>query len=285
MKVSIPYLKYDPLRVFFDSNTPSGLYARQRWLYLEKTNEWKKAYRDTIDALLSGQRKDGSWGGSILITVHRLFELHLTLRNTQKQISKALDYLLLRKYFLENGKTLHKESHKVTAQDLEYLPFSPGCYEHFVKGAILFLATIFGKEKDERVTRVYEMLHTIGVQKMGKWCGWSCSNNILRAFVAHPVYAKSKVIRLYLGQLAEIQQLDGGWRKPIPFYQTVNALGHLHFKQAENLLRKAFWKLEKTQNKDGTWGKSQKEWNTFLVTHAMQRKRHLLSMKKIKGAP
>jgi hypothetical protein len=62
----------------------------------------------------------------------------------------------------------------------------------------------------------------------------------------------------------------------IPFHQTVNALGHLNLAQSDELLERAFKRLREKQSKDGTWGRTQKEWNTFLIVHAMQRKSHLL---------
>jgi hypothetical protein len=58
----------------------------------------------------------------------------------------------------------------------------------------------------------------------------------------------------------------------VPFYQTVNALAHLDSEDADVQLKKAFKHLSRTQNLDGTWGRSQKEWKTFLVVHAMRRK-------------
>ena len=59
-------------------------------------------------------------------------------------------------------------------------------------GATLFLASIFGYDNDPRVTEVYEQLSDEGLKKGDRWCGWSCSNNILRALVVHPRYSLSK---------------------------------------------------------------------------------------------
>jgi hypothetical protein len=123
---------------------------------------------------------------------------------------------------------------------------------------------------------VYEMLRINGEEKEGKWCTWSCSYNFLRAFVVHPEYRESKAVRLFLSRLEEVQKADGSWPIQISFYQTVNALGHLNLAQSDKLLKRAFRRLREKQSKDGTWGRTQKEWNTFLIFHAMQRKSHLL---------
>ncbi len=275
------HLKHDPMNVFYSSNTSIGLYARQKWLHQEDTLAWKNDFRETADSLFAGQLPNGSWDDSLLTTAHRLFGLHLTVRNINERIEKALEWLLSHEIFLKQEANLHMQSEKVFARNLQNLPFSHGCFKHFVKCAILFLATIFGKEHDARVIRVYEMLRINGEEKEGKWCTWSCSYNFLRAFVVHPRYRESKAVRLFLSRLEEVQKADGSWPIQIPFYQTVNALGHLNLAQSDKLLERAFRRLKEKQNRDGTWGSTQKEWNTFLVVHTIKRKSFLFSKKKI----
>ncbi|MBP1749851.1 MAG: hypothetical protein H6Q52_2390, partial [Deltaproteobacteria bacterium] len=46
---------------------------------------------------------------------------------------------------------------------------------------------------------------------------------------------------------------------------------------ADRQLKKAFMLLSRTQNEDGTWGAADKEWNTFLVVHALRNKKMLFS--------
>ena len=270
-----PYLRHDPVNVFYSSKTPVGLYARQKWLNHGDTLTWKNDFRKTVDELFSGQLPNGSWDNSLLTTVHRLFGLHLTVRNSNKRIEKALEWLLSHELFLKQELHLRVQSKKVFARDLETLPFSHGHFEHFAKCAILFLTTLFGKEKDRRVICAFERLRIMS-EKDGKWCNWSCSNNFLRAFVVDPSYQKGEAMRLFVSRLAKVQKADGSWPMQIPFYQTVNALGHLNLAQSDELLERAFKRLREKQNRDGTWGRTQKEWNTFLIVHAMQRKSHLL---------
>ena len=140
------YLKHDPMNVFYSSNTAIGLYARQKWLHQEDTIAWKNDFRETADSLFAGQLPNGSWDDSLLTTAHRLFGLHLTVRNINERIEKALEWLLSQEFFLEKEANLHVQSEKVFTTDLQNLPFSHGCFGHFAKCAILFLATIFGKE-------------------------------------------------------------------------------------------------------------------------------------------
>ena len=268
--------RYNPLQIFDRGKTPAALYARAKWLHQEETRLWKSDVRETVNSFFSGNCANGSWNNSLLLTVHKLFALHLTIRQRDNRIEKGIEWLLSQAALFEDSKISYVQSEKVFARDLQGLPFSAGCFEHFAKGAVLFLASIFGRNNDSRVTQAYEMLSSMGEKKEGKWCNWSCSNNILRAFVVHPVYAQSRALKLYVSKLSEIQRHDGTWPEQIPFYQTVNALGHLDFGQSDTALKRAFVFLREKQNKDGTWGMTQKEWNTFLIVHALTRKRTLL---------
>jgi hypothetical protein len=93
-----PFLTYNPLQVFYKSKTPIALYVRQKWLQ-EDTRTWKNDFKQTVDALYSEQSTNGSWRNSLLTTVQRLFALHLTVRNKNEQIEKALEWLLSHEEF------------------------------------------------------------------------------------------------------------------------------------------------------------------------------------------
>ena len=262
---------FDPYQVFRASKTPAGLYSRQKWLGENDDPRWGKDFDATVKRLLAGQSADGSWNQSIITTIHRLFGLHLTVRNPNESINKGLDWLMA-VAFKELPRLRKDCSEPITSQNLENLPFTPGCSRYFLSGATLFLASIFGRENDSHVLEAYDWLNEEGIQKNGRWCGWLCSNNIFRAFVVHPRYSKSRAIELALRALARVQNTSGRWPAGVPFYQTVNALGHLASEDAGDQLKKAFKYLSRTQSRDGTWGRSQKEWKTFLVVHAMRRK-------------
>jgi hypothetical protein len=77
---------------------------------------------------------------------------------------------------------------------------------------------------------------------------------------------------LAVEHLADLQTGAGGWKNGLPFYQTLNALAHLDLPQAEKQLEKAFKRLFENQNSDGTWSRSEPEWNTFLAIHALKNK-------------
>jgi len=264
-------LRFDPFQIFRSSKTPVGLYARKKWLDEGNTRSWQADFRATVDALLAGQAEDGSWGQSIVATIQRLFGLHLTVRNRDEPINMALEWLMGQACTAPSPTRAGTKEH-CSPQELKGLPFTPGFSSLLITGATLFLASIFGRENDKRILRSYEHLALEGIKRGGRWCGWSCSNNILRAFVVHPHYSRHEATALAVDALARVQDSSGGWLGQVPFYQTTNALAHLDFAQADRQLERAFKKLYYSQRRDGTWGRSQREWNTFLIVHALRNK-------------
>ena len=264
-------LQFDPLKIFTASKTPWGLYARQRWLNEAYHRTLKADFQITVDQLMKGQSPEGPWDYSVIKTIQRLFGLHLTVRSPNEDIDRALDWLIQKAWEAFSSRRADL-GETVTAAALTGLPLSPGPSRYLMLGATLFLATIFGREHDERVLELYEPLNRLGKEKKGRWCGWSCSNNILRAFVVHPTYAKTETMSLAIEALARVQNPSGRWPDQVPFYQTVNALAHLNLSQADMQLERAFKRLYETQHRDGSWGRSQREWNTFLIVHALKNK-------------
>ena len=264
-------LRFDPLKIFRASKTPWGLYARQKWCNEESHRAWKADFQITVDQLMKGQSPEGSWDRSVLKTIQRLFGLHLTIRYLNEDIDRALDWLIEKASGAFSSRRAEM-GEPVIAAALKGLPFSPGPSRYLMLGATLFLATIFGRGDDERVLELYEPMNRLGKESKGRWCGWSCSNNILRAFVVHPTYANTETISLAIEALARVQNPSGRWPDQVPFYQTVNALAHLNLSQADMQLERAFKRLYETQLRDGSWGRSQREWNTFLIVHALKNK-------------
>jgi hypothetical protein len=261
-------LLYDPYKNFMTSATPVGLYARQKWLGQEGDMDWQVTFGKVTASLLEDQLQDGSWGSSFIHTVQHLFGLHLTVRHPTDFIDRALDRLL--------NLTKHFEEHeKLALTDLQGLPFVPGDAYFLYTGMVLFLATTFGRDNDPDVVSLYQKLSQHVLRNTGCWDNYGDINNILRAFVVHPEYAQSSATTLMIEDLSKIQDGTGMWTSSVPFYQTVNALAHLSLPLADRQLEKAFMLLAQTQNSDGTWGDTEKEWNTFLIVHAMKNKKML----------
>jgi len=259
--------RYDPLRVFADSTTPAGLYARQKWRHEENTEKWANDFKETVKKLRAGQCADGSWGNSEITTIERLFGLHLTVREPDDSIESALAWLLHKSDLSRLAVLPRVASNEV----LSGLPFTNGCFEHFVISAGLFLANCFGRGEDKTAVALYDRIAGEVEAKRGCLCNIGCTNNALRAFVVHERYSRKRATTLMVDYLAWRQLASGRWKGRIPFYLTLNALAHLDSDNARHQCSKAIDSVLKAQNRDGTWGKLQKEWNTFLVVHALNR--------------
>ena len=267
-------LRSDPYSTFLHSKTPTGLYARKKWLQQGYGSGYRHDFDETVGLLLSGQSPDGSWDQSFVKTIRRLFGLHLTVRDETEPVRKGLEWLLDRTSSFFHQQRTHP-AEKATQHGLAGLPFTQGSSVLLFAGATLFLASVFGHREDPEILHRYDWLQSKGSKGSGRWCGWSSYSNILRAFVVHPRYACSKAVALAVGNLGRAQKKSGIWAGSIPFYQTVNALAHLDSTEGDAQLAVAFERLYKTQRHDGTWSRSQPEWHTFLVIHALKNKGEL----------
>lgn len=264
-------LRYSPFQIFRSSKTPAGLYARQKWLGESETPQWKTDFQETVRALLTEQSSDGSWHHAPVETIARLFGLHLTVRSSTTPIDAALTWLLEKIHIQAEEIQVNVDDSALGAK-LSGLPFIPSRLAMFLTGATLFLATIFGRESDPSVLALYQWLRTVGIENKGCWFDDVSSHNIFRAMVVHPKFAKDKATALAVERLANLQSDTGGWGNDLPFFQTLNALAHLDIPQADSQLERAFKQLYEKQNSDGTWSRSEPEWNAFLAIHALKNK-------------
>lgn len=263
-------LNYNPYVIFASSTTPAGLYARKKWMNQELTPQWKADFQRRVEALLSHQSPNGSWQDSAVETIRHLSDLHLTIRETNQEINSALDWLTDLAMGTLKGRSVRNEP--LSDERLHALPFTPGHFETFLISATLFLSSIFGREEDAYVLAMYEWHSNAILTDTDQPQGWDSINNILRAFVVHSMYSMNTATENLVAKLAGSQEESGRWGNKINLYQTVNALAHLDMEEAESQVKKAFGHLAERQNDDGTWGETDREWNTFLVVHAMRKK-------------
>jgi hypothetical protein len=271
--------KYDPLQVFAGSKTPAGLYARQKWRDEGGSEEWRGDFDATVKGLRTGQLDNGSWNNSVITTIRKLFGLHLTVREPDKTIRHALEWLLSEDNlwnFIWLPHSAPDEMYDDMTNEIDEtlfqgLPFIHGCFGHFAICAGLFLANCFGMGDKRNILKLYDIVAGEIETNGGYWCSIGCTNNALRAFVTHRRYSRSKATGLMVDYLGRRQLTTGRWKGRTPLFMTFNALAHLDSREAKSQCRKAADGILKDQNKDGSWGRSHKEWNTFLVTHALNR--------------
>lgn len=276
--------KYDPLQVFAGSKTPPGLYARQKWRREEGSDTWRRDFEATVKELRAGQLANGSWDNSEIITIQRLFGLHLTVREPDESIGRALGWLLsadnLRQFLVMPHRAPDEMYDDITNEIDETLfyglPFINSCFGHFAICAGLFLANCFGMDEERKVIKLYDIVAGEIESNGGHWCSIGCTNNALRAFVTHRRYSRSLTMAMMVDYLAQRQLPSGKWKGKTPFFMTLNALAHLDSEQANIQCQNAAEAVLEEQNKDGSWGRTQKEWSTFLVVHALNRLNTLL---------
>jgi hypothetical protein len=97
-------------------------------------------------------------------------------------------------------------------------------------------------------------------------------HNALRALVVHPDDRFLPAIQSVVSWLADRQTRWGDWGPELPFFQAVNALAHLNIPEANLQFENALTQIIDTQNTDGTWDITNREWQTFLVVHALRNK-------------
>jgi hypothetical protein len=264
-----------------------AVHARLRWMNGGRQD------RALAGKLMAGLRReqgaDGSWNGSVHQTIHNLFSLWLLQESLNGQAgksrctAKAVDWMLecghgtgrggmcgcdgvYEGLFFGIGRADREPLRKIAG-----VPFTPGCGGFVKTGAALFFATVFQQGDVERVQRAYQRLEQVGMHRHGQWCSWPCSNNILQAFAVHPEYGASKTMQKAIARLGECQTLKGDWGGNIPFYPTLFALSRVGGVKAKAQVGKALACAMGKQNRDGTWGRTQREAQTWMVLDAIER--------------
>jgi hypothetical protein len=232
------------------------------------SQRWRGDFETRVQAVYRGRHEQGGWGGSPLKTVRGLFDLHLTVREGDPWIHTSLDGLIRDAFYTP----LQELGPPPTLQQLKGLPFTAVPWPDLLQPAALFLCAIFGRALDVKVLAHYNEL----VERSSA-AGLGCENiarinNLFRALVVHPQYCRHPFTQAVVAWLADHQTPQGDWLPALPFFQTLNALTHLDAPAAHGQTLKAFIWLAAHQHRDGTWGDSDREWNTFLALHALRNK-------------
>ena len=264
-------LRYNPFQVFRASKTPAGLYARQKWLNESEKRKWRQDYTETVATLQAYAFPEIQNYAVALDTIRYLFGLHLTVRSSTAEIDDAL-VRLFSKISIESDRIAVNIAEGDQTADFRVLPFTNSQPETWYICASLFLASIFGRDRDPQLLRVYEWICKNGIGNEGLWLDTESTHNAFRALVVHPQYRNTKTARLVVDFIAGFQTDDGDWGPRLPFYQTLNALAHLELPGVSSQLGRAFHYIWKIQNSDGSWGQDEVEWNTFLTVHALKNK-------------
>jgi len=272
-------LRYNPFLVFRNSASPYALYVRRKILESEDGSN-RTASKRILQRILKGQSRDGSWKGSVIETVKSLFDIQLLEGDSVEPGARAVEWLMQNPLTRDNTKTKsaniyqglffwipRPEEHALP--DRRDLLFNRGCSGFFKTGATLHFSGVFGLEKDSRIKRAFRTLDNVLKQRGGKWCSLYCSNNILRAYVSHPLRRGHASTRTAVKYLEKSQKPDGSWPDSSYFYYTFHILAQSRLQSARKQIKKALPRIYRSQNRDGTWGRKEKEFSTFLVVDSL----------------
>ena len=154
-----------------------------------------------------------------------------------------------------------------------YGEFGPGCTVFYQTTYAVHLFHLFGFDRHNRVQRAVRSYLQFW---RPDWCGAWCTVNVLRVLIEHPLSADSEQVDAGLRYLEKQQTRRGTW-KGLPFYHTLHALSRADHAAANEQLTKAVPSVLKRQNRDGSWGRKEKETQTFLVLDALSNCRSLSS--------
>lgn len=274
-------LKYEPYAVFKRRSSPYALYARTHWMD-EPASKLKDAVKRRVDFLAKSQTKNGSWNHSVVKTVENLYVLSLLAPRGSSIGGRAVDWLLEKDEpptvrISGDGSPYTGLPFRVGHEDVKQiytrrdLPFHQGCSGFFKTGAALYFSGIFRRADDERVAIAFRSLDKALQIRGGKWCNVACSGNILRGYVDHPKKRDSVQTKKALKYLEQVQTKSGGWKGTPFFYQTFNTIARSGLPSARRQAKQAMKRVVRSQNPDGTWGRSNTEFNTFMVLDGLHR--------------
>ncbi len=278
-----PLLRYDPYQIFRSRTSPFAIYARRKWLG-EESESSRMIADQIVTKLIEAQNPNGSWNDSVVETIQNLHLISLLAPKFNGRTKKAVDWLLEKDYepmrsTAGNGVKYDGLFFRINRKDIcqiyrrKDLLFHRGCIGFVKSAAALYFAGIFTKQKDERVIQAFKTLDNVIKKRHGKWCSFPCSNNILRAYVSHPLKRQSKQTLTALRTLAKLQTRSGGWRGIHFFYHTFNIVAQSKLKIARSQIAKALPRIVRLQNRDGSFGKEHKEFYTFLVLDGLKKQR------------
>ncbi len=273
MKNLASEFKTDPLRYVSDLESPIGVYLR-RELFKKENSADATLKKKLHDNLAADQLSDGSWDKLFVHTANNLWNLALLgYTGEDENVRQGLEWLLSIQRSLYHGYPgfflSDNRKDASTMRKILYGEFGPGCTIFYQTAYAVHLFHVFGFDDNKQVqTTVNSYLQFW----RPTWCSAWCTINVLRMLIEHPLSGKSQQVEAGVKYLARRLSKTGAW-KGFPFYHTLHALSRSENPLAEKQVKKALASTARKQNKDGSWGKKEKETMTYLVLDAMRNAR------------
>ncbi|MFQ6107661.1 MAG: hypothetical protein ACE5QF_08790 [Thermoplasmata archaeon] len=262
-------LRVDPLDYVERLESPIGVYLRREVFGRRKGDEAIR--RDLREGIVSQQSSDGSWDQLFVHTANKLWDLALLGYGPKDpSVKRGLDWILTtQRHRYNNQPGFFYSSNRrdpSLMRETSYGEFGPGCtifYQTAYAVHLFHILNLDNKKQVQQTVKSYLKFWT------PDWCGAWCTVNILRILIEHPLSARSRRVQAGLKHFAERQTKTGAW-KGYPFYHTFHALSRAEQKIAERQIENALPSVIRRQNRDGSWGKSNRETDTFLVLDALR---------------
>lgn len=260
-------LRADPLDFVEDLESPIGVYLRRDVFGKKGDADLRK---ELYKKIVSSQSSDGSWNQLFVHTANNLWDLALLGYGAKdRSVKKGLDWLLTtqRQTYHDHPGFFYSGNRRDPSlmRETSYGEFGPGCTIFYQTAYAVHLFHVLGLDDKKQVRQTVKSYLKFWTPD---WCGAWCTVNVLRVLIEHPLSARTKRVREGLEYLAGRQTRTGAW-KGYPFYHTFHALSRASFSVAKKQAENALPSVIRRQNKEGSWGKKDRESNTFLVLDAL----------------
>jgi len=262
-------LKTDPFNYVANLNSPIGVYLRKE-LFKKETAVDAALRKELYEKIVVDQSADGSWDKLFVKTANNLWNLALLgFRAEDRSVKTGLLWLLSiqkEKYRGHPGFFYsHNRKDPSTMRSTYYGEFGPGCTIFYQTTYAIHLFHLFGFDNELVETAVSSYLQFW----KPTWCGAWCTINVLNVLIEHPLSKNSRLVESALNHFADLQSKTGTW-KGLPFYHIFHALSRSDNALAKKQLGKALPSVIRRQNGDGSWGRKERQTETFLVLDALK---------------
>ena len=266
--------KVDPWDYVQGLESPIGFYLRKNVLKRMTERDDLLRYR-LQEKIVERQSDDGSWDGIFVHTANNLWDLiNLGCGIEDTAVKKGAEWLFsIQRGTYRDLPGFFSSGHKREARIMRstmYGEFGPGCTLWYQTTYAVHLLSKLGFQGDPRIkTTIDSYLKFCGIKPSGvhgriHWCGAWCDLNVLRVLIQHPRSTESATVKNALEFLEGKQTQRGTW-KGYPFYHLLHALSRSQLSSAQRQLERALPTVIRHQNSDGSWGRTRKENETFLV--------------------
>lgn len=261
----------DPKAFLAGRETPLGVYVRRE--ILQDVGKGDKALAEKLRREIAGkQQADGSWGHSLPETARAIDSLVDLGFKEDKAVEKGSLWILAR----QNAPQAYREDFfALTEKDKA----SPGkvftgeaivsrvsaMFTHSNHSLRSLLRAGYGSEAQVR-KKIKRLEALFGEEQV--YCCGRCTQSVLQAFGVHPQLRNHEIAQRGVRWLGKMQKMNGEWRT-LPFYHALHSLSYFDHQEAERQMNRLLPKLERTQNKDGSWGKVNIDERTTVVARIL----------------